>query len=317
MFPKVTRVFASLAALTLLLLAGCQTNQNLEPEVVPASLLTGSSGHAITLGDVEPEEPTKKLKRFQPLADYLADNLQEYGVEVGIVVLARDIEEMAGFLKDGTVDVYFDSVYPSLAASNLSGSRVIVRRWKQGDPTYWSTFITLKENGLTSPEDLLGKVVAFEAPFSTSGFVLPAGTLIQRGFTLRQVDGPDAPVASDEIGYFFSGDEENTVELLLRGRVAAGGVSNQDYEGLPAELKEQIGSFDRTIAVPRQLVTVRPGLEPEIVARIQQLLIGLEEFPQGLELLAALKKTAKFDLLPPEAESAISEFKALMKLLPQ
>ena len=99
--------------------------------------------------------------------------------------------------------------------------------------------------------------------------------------------------------------------------MAAGGVSNQDYEKLPAELKELIGSFGRTIAVPRQLVTVRAGLEPEIVDRIQQLLIGLEESPEGLELLAALKKTAKFDLLPTEAESALSEFRELMKLFPQ
>ena len=206
MFPKVSWFLANLAALTLLLLAACQTNQNFEPVVVPASLSTPFPGQAITLGDVEPEEPAKKLKRFQPLADYLADNLREYGIEEGNVVLARDIEEMAGFLRDGTVDVYFDSLFPSLAASDLSGSRVIARRWKQEDPTYWSTFITLRDNGITSAEDLLGKLVAFEEPFSTSGFVLPAGTLIQRGFTLRQVSGPDAPVASDEIGYFFSGD---------------------------------------------------------------------------------------------------------------
>ena len=71
-------------------------------------------------------------------------------------------------------------------------------------------------------DDFVGKVLAFEDPYSTSGFLLPAGTLVQQGFTLREVSRPDANVAPGEIGYYFALDEENTVELLLRGLVAGG-----------------------------------------------------------------------------------------------
>ena len=57
----------------------------------------------------------------------------------------------------------------------------------------------------------MGKVVVFEELYSTSGFILPAGTLIKKGFKLREVSGPDEDVSPNEIGYFFSRDEENTI----------------------------------------------------------------------------------------------------------
>ena len=132
----------------------------------------------IILGDVDPDEPIKKLKRFQPLADYLAKNLGEFGIVKGQVVVARNIEEMGRFLKDMEVDVYFDSAFPALAVQELSGSRFILRRSKEGVSTYWSTYVTLKNTDIGSAEDFLGKIIAFEEPRSTSGFVLPAGTLV-------------------------------------------------------------------------------------------------------------------------------------------
>ena len=46
---------------------------------------------------------------------------------------------------------------------------------------------------------------------------------------LREVDGPAAEVENNEIGYFFSRDEENTIDMVLRGMVAAGGISNQNF----------------------------------------------------------------------------------------
>ena len=65
--------------------------------------------------------------------------------------------------------------------------------------------------------------------------------------------------------------------MVLRGQAAGGGISNQDYDELPAEVKQQVIAFDRTITVPRQLVSVRPGLDSDLVSNIRDLLIGLEQ----------------------------------------
>ena len=212
---------------------------------------------------------------------------------------------------------FFDSAFPAVAVQDLTGSEIILRRWKGGIEKNWSTYVALRDgaDAVDSMEDLGGKVVAFEEPRSTSGFVLPAGTLLQRGFKLRQVEGPDATVAADEIGYMFSGDEENTFELILEGTVAGGGVSNEDFEELPADMKEKLAIFDETMSVPRQVVSVRPGLDRRIVNKVRQLLISLDQTDEGRSILEGLKKTSRFDPLPAESERQLEQLRQLMRLI--
>ena len=301
--------------LGLLFFASCAAASAPSPSVAPPSPAANFHEQIITLGDIDPDDPVKKIKRFQPLADYLAGHLESFGIRSGRVVIARNIEEMGRFLSEGSVDIYFDSPFPSLAVQEVSGSKIILGRWKQGQPEYWSTYIALRGNGISSVDDLLGKTIAFEEPHSTSGFALPAGTLVSRGFKIVPVETSDNYVAPGEIGHLFSWDDDNTLEYVLQGRAAAGGISNQDYDKLPEQLKERIVSFDRTISVPRQLVSVRPDLDTALVLEVRALLLSLDQTEAGQKLLEGLKKTRKFDPLPPASEEALKELKILMKLV--
>ncbi len=286
-----------------LFIVGCGTATP-TPTSTPV-LSTLERSEIVVLGDIDPTDPVKKIRRFQPLADYPARQLGDFGIRAGQVEIARDIPEMGRYLREGVVDIYFDSVYPTLEAQRLSDSEVILRRWKRGNVSYSSMLIVLRDGGITSAADLQGKVVAFEEPYSTSGFLLPASILHQEGYVLRELSGPDEAVAADEVGYFFGLDEQNTVELLLTGQVAAGGFSNEDYDELPPELQARIMPFGESLTVPRQLVSVRPGLDADLVQRITELLVGLELTDEGKELLEGLQETKRFDPLPPEAETAV------------
>ena len=314
-FRRAAYAVAAACAAMVFVLAACQGEGTEALESADTAVKESSPRLTITLGDIDANEPAKKIKRFQPLANYLAEHLEDFGIKGGNVVIARDIEEMAKFLKDGTVDVYFDSPYPTLATQERSGSQVILRRWKKGVATYWSTYITLGRSGIESVDDLLGKVVAVEEPYSTSGFVLPVGTLAQRGFSLKQVNQTDARLGSNEIGYYFTWDDKNTVELVLRGEVAGGVIDNVYYDELALDYGDQIVAIDRTVAVPRQLVSVRAGLKPTLLSRVRELLIDLERTEEGRELLDGLKKTAKFDELPAESVVGLGELQEMMSLV--
>ena len=112
-------------------------------EVAP----TPTATERIVLGDVS-SDPVKKIDRYQPLADYLADHLAEFGIGVGEVAIAPDIETMAKMMQSGAVDIYFDSLYPATIVSQQSGAEPILRRWKKGKAEYRTIFFTRADSGI-------------------------------------------------------------------------------------------------------------------------------------------------------------------------
>ncbi|MGB7442355.1 MAG: hypothetical protein WA919_14910 [Coleofasciculaceae cyanobacterium] len=73
---------------------------------------TPSSQESIVLADIA-SNPSKKIKQFQPLADYLAANLSESDARLGKVKIAPDLKTISQWLQSGEVDIYFDSPYPA------------------------------------------------------------------------------------------------------------------------------------------------------------------------------------------------------------
>ena len=262
-----------LVTLLLMLQGGCEQSPSVAAEV---QVTTGATG-ILTLGDIDPDEPATRVRRLQPLADYLARNLGDFDIGRGRVVIARNIEEMAALMESGEVDLLFDSPFPVLAVNAISDSQPFLLRHARGDAEYWSLIVTRKDSGLRTLSDLNGTVLVFQERHSTSGYLLPASLLSTRGYTLETTPRPDSAVPADRIGCYFSGDEENTVELIRSGRAPAGVLSNPDYRDLPAEARDQFHVIERTLSVPRQLVGVRTGLDGKLQQAIGDLLLGLTD----------------------------------------
>jgi phosphonate transport system substrate-binding protein len=276
-----------------------------------------ASGKILRLGDIDPDTPARRTRRLQPLADYLAGQLGDVGVGRVQVVIARDMDEMARLLGTGRVDLYLDSAFPTLMVQERTGSRLLLRRWAQGAEDYRTLFVTSVETELNSIEQLRGSVLALQEEYSTSGFLLPAGTLVQMGLELKLVTGPDERPTTDEVHYFFTRDEENTIELVNRGRVPAGAISNQEFQLLPAEMRDRLRVIGETRTVPRQLLSVRADLDPAIsdaVAEALVDLVGAEESPVNLEN-SPQGWTWKFDLISTESRAGVEHLRDLAKEL--
>ncbi|MBC8505382.1 MAG: phosphate/phosphite/phosphonate ABC transporter substrate-binding protein [Anaerolineales bacterium] len=280
-----------------------------EPEPEAESEATG----VIVLADVS-DEPAKKIARFQPLADYLAANLGEYGIGVGEVKIAADMDSMIAMLSNGEVDLYFDSSYPSLIISEASGAVPILRRWKGGAGEYHSVIFARADSGLTSLDDLPGKMLAMEDDGSTSGYMLPMAHFTSAGLTLAEKDSENSAVAADEVGYVFSGDDDNTLQWVIIGKVDAGVTDNLNFEELTENSDVELVILAETEALPRGLALVRPGMDPELQAAITALLAGLHEMEEGPEILETFKST-KFDEFPEGAEAALDRMRELYQLV--
>ena len=262
------------------------------------------------------DEPAKILRRYQPLTDYLVEHLAEEGVSVGDIRVAPDVETMAEWMANGEVDLFFDSLYPAMAVADRSGSQPILRRWKDGIAEYHSVVFARADRGLTSLDDLVGELFAFEEPFSTSGYLLPLAHFTEAGYNLVSAEGggSDPTVAADEIGYLFSGEDQNTVQWVITGRVAAGVTDNDNYLELPEATRARLTILAETEPLPRQVAVVRPNMDAEFQAALAATLIDMDESEAGRAALDEFKNTAQFDEFPEGAEAAIARMRELYEL---
>jgi phosphonate transport system substrate-binding protein len=300
------------AILFLLLLTSC--GGGAAPTATEVTTGEPAQAHPIILGDIS-DDPAEVIDGTQPLADYLAANLKEYGITEGQVRIATSTEELAQMLADGEVDLYFDSTYPATLISDQVGAKIILRRWRFGVEEYQSVIFASKDSGITSVEQLPGHMVAMDAPYSTSGFMLPAVYLTEHGLKLVGKKSQGDPVAGNEIGFVFSYDDENTLQWVLSGLTDAGVTDDFHFDvDFSEEARSQLVELARTEATPRQVGLVRPGLDEELTQAMIGVLTSMHETEEGQAALESFQ-TSKFDEFPDGISAATQRMREMMELV--
>jgi len=253
----------------------------------------------IVLADAS-KDPRKKIKRFQPLADYLATNLKEFDITAGEVQIAPDLETIIQWLKEGKVDLYFDSPYPAMLAIEQAGAKPILRRWKNGDAEYYTIIFTMADREIDSLADLRGKMVAFDDERSTTGYMLPLAHFLEAGLEPVEKSAVNVTLAEDEVGYVFSNDDDNTTEWVISGKTTAGALDIQTFEKIPEEIRAKMKILAESEKVARNIVLVRADMDPEQIEAIKAILLAMDKNPEGQAVLKQFR-TAKFDYFPKEA----------------
>jgi len=271
-------------------------------------------GRAIVLGDIS-DDPAEVIDGTQPLADYLAEHLKEFGITSGQVQIVSSASEMAQLMKDGKVDLYFDSTYPATLISDEIGAQIILRRWRFGVEEYHSVIFASQESGITTLDALKGHVIAMDTPYSTSGFVLPAVYMIENGLKLVGKKDYSEAVAANEVGFVFSYDDENTLQWVLSDLVSAGVTDDYHYDvAFPADTTEKLVVLARTESAPRQVVVARPSLEPDLLEAIKRVLTDIDEDENGAGPLEAFQ-TTQFDEFPEGIELATGRMREMMDIV--
>lgn len=272
----------------------------------PASL---SRDQLLILGDTS-EAPAGKIETFQPVADYLAARLGDFGIEEGRVVIGPDMPTMIDHIKTGRVDLFFDSPFPAFTMYRYAGARPLLRRWKKGVAEYHAVLVSHKNTGIAEPAGLLGQMIAFDDAVSTSGYFLPKGYLMALGYNLVEKPSASSVLVADEIGYVFSGGEENVVAWILEGRTAAA-IPSGDLKDLEPDVKSQLVILGKTVPVPRHIALARPEMDAGLHDRVVELLLGMHETAEGQSVLGKFERTKKFDELPLGADGTMTMLREL------
>jgi len=187
-----------------LVTTACSTNNNDEVDATNPPTAEPVASGVIVFGDIDADDPVAKLEEFQPIADYVAANLTDYGIGVGEVKIAPDLETMISWVAAGEVNLYYDSLYPAMIVRNEANAEPLLRGWRGGEPIYHSVFFTRVDSGITTLDDLNGQLIAYDDIASTSGYMIPTAYLLSNGLNLVEKTSLESVVAEDEVGYIFS-----------------------------------------------------------------------------------------------------------------
>ena len=297
-----TQCFHFLAVMSGLLLVSCGSGESTaeSPENSPTVNTPNlTADEILVLGDIS-EKPTKKVERYQPLTNYLESRLEGVGIKKATVKIAPDLETMADWVKSGEVDLYFDSPYPVMIVSVNTGATPLLRRWKKGVAEYNSIILTHSDSDIHTIEELKGKKIALETNFSTSGYMLPLVYLKKAGLIPIEQSSDAQNLQANEVGYIFSADEDNTVELILANEVDAGAIDSNTFAELPDDVKSSVKVLLETEQVARHIVLASPELPIEQMNAVKELLLEMDKLPEGKTTLESFEDTAKFDDFPVE-----------------
>lgn len=307
------KMYTAIIFLTLLFLVACTPQPELAPTPTPESEVDVT--RTIVLGDIDQDDPLAKIEEFQPIADYLVEQLSDFGIGSGAVSIAPDLDTMINMMAAGEIDIYYDSLYPAMIIADATGARPLLRGWRGGEPIYRSIFFVLADSGISSLENLNGKLVAYDDRVSTSGYMMPTSHLISNGLNPVEKSSPESSVPNDEVGYIFSNDDENTIEWVLSGRVQAGVVDNLTYlSDIPEETRENLTIIAETIDVPRRVLMIGPNVEPELATLIAEIFMGLDETEEGQALLEIVK-TAQFDEFPDGIDASFEPIQEMFNVI--
>ena len=122
----------------LLLLTACGGDDEEVATAEPTEEVAAATG-VIVLSDIDEDDPVGKLEEFQPIADYLAANLGDFGIGTGEVKIAPDLDTMVSWLASGEVDIFYDSLFPAMIVNDREWRCSAAARlawWRTGVPFY-------------------------------------------------------------------------------------------------------------------------------------------------------------------------------------
>jgi phosphonate transport system substrate-binding protein len=263
--------------------------------IAGGSVLLAAEGKTLVFGRVH-DDPVRSIRDRQEFVDYIAKRLAPVGIIGGRITVVDKMHLLAEALREGKVDLFHDSLVPTMVLSKRAGAVAILRQWKYGEADYEGIIVVRNNSGINTLADLRGKVIAFEEPHSTSAHVLPRMLLEENKLKLAPFKSPGT-VKPNEIGYIH-GTDGNAPNLLITGRVDAATTTYREIERLKPEVRDSLKVIGKTKSVPRQLIAVRKDLDPAVLRALKEVLIHMDKDPEGEGVLKRQQNTTKIDEIP-------------------
>ncbi|MGH3147828.1 MAG: phosphate/phosphite/phosphonate ABC transporter substrate-binding protein, partial [Rubrobacter sp.] len=184
-----------------------------------ASAQGGQMPDELVMGIIPAEDNQEMVRLFQPVADYMGEEL---GTEIELYT-ATDYSGIIEAMRSGNVDLAWYGPLSYVLANEVADAEAIaVQTTEEGvkDPSYHSLMITQADSGITEIEDLEGKSFAFVDPASTSGNLFPRKAFDEAGMD------PEKDLAEST----YAGGHDASALAVTNGTVDGAAVADTTFD---------------------------------------------------------------------------------------
>jgi phosphonate transport system substrate-binding protein len=235
------------------------------------------------------ESPTELQRKFEPLAQYLE---QQLGMKVNFVPVTDYAAAVEGLVSDKLDMVWFGG-FTFVQAKIRSKDKAIPIVQRAEDEQFRSVLITT-DKSINKLADLKGKTFAFGSESSTSGHLMPRSFMMEAGIN------PD----TDLKRIAFSGAHDATAAAVSGGKVDAGALNISVWEKLVDQKKvdpKAVRVFYTTPPYYDYNWTVRSDMDPALRKKLTDAFLSLSaDNPQHKKILE-LQRASRF--IPARAEN--------------
>ena len=284
-------VLASLLCLLLGLLPASRAHAQAPPVAG-----TDDDASVLVLGRVS-DDPKAHYDQLKPLLDYVVPRMASVGIRSGRILMAKDLQQMTSYLRRGRVDWINETAGNAALLERRGVAHSFLITEREGATRYHSVFFVRRDSPVKTLRDLAGHSVAFQNPYSTSAYYLPAVQLLDQGLPLELLLSPMDKPSPDAVGYLFARTELNITTWVHKRLVDAGVLSNLDWNNpqrLPASFAQDFRVIARSEDVPRALMLTRTGMDPRVQARLREVLMEASLDPDAGEVLRRFIETSRF-----------------------
>ncbi len=225
---------------------------------------------------IHPYLPATELTtRFTPLAEYLGRELGQ-PVEIRVQKSYQAHEDMVG--RDLADIAYLGPVGYVHINQHYGAKPLLAKLEVEGTPHFHGMIITRTDSAIRTLEDLPGKSFAFGDLNSTMSHVVPRAMLRAAGIPVQKL-----------ARYDFLGSHHDVALAVLGGYFEAGAVKQEVYE-IYAERGLRIVA--QTPPISNHLFLARSNLAPELIKKLRQALLAINQLPDKERLLTSLEDSA-------------------------
>ena len=230
--------------------------------------VNGSAQQTVYSFGVVPQQSAKKLaKLWTPILKHIGKNS---GIKLQFKT-AKNIPEFEKRLASGEYDFSYMNPYHFTVFNEDPGYRAIAVR---KDQPIKGIIVVKKGGDISRVDQLVNKKLAFPSPAAFAASVLPRAMLNQKAIPFEKK---------------YVSSHDSVYLNVSKGLFSAGGGVMRTFNNTSPAVKEQLNVLWKSPGYTPHAIAVHPRIDPEVVKKIQQAIVAMNNDKKAAKLLKKLK----------------------------